>query len=88
MLQEPNKSAGEKMLTAGPVGNGAALYFQCSDAIAIYREATARGIYPVREPQVGNSAWEVFFADPDGYKINFFSPTDVAEETLLSEIKT
>jgi catechol 2,3-dioxygenase-like lactoylglutathione lyase family enzyme len=88
MLQEPDKSPHEKMLTAGPVGNGASFYFQCSDAIAIYREATARGVHPVREPQVSNSSWEVFFADPDGYKINFFSPTHVAEETLLSEIRT
>jgi len=40
----------------------------------------------LREPQVGNFAWEVFFADADGYNINFSSPTDLPEETLLSEI--
>jgi catechol 2,3-dioxygenase-like lactoylglutathione lyase family enzyme len=72
--------------TGGILGNGAALYFQCSDALAIYHEAAARQIYALREPQVGNFAWEVFFADPDGYKINFSSPTDLPEETLLSEL--
>lgn len=67
------------MGAAGTLGNGAVLYFQ-------RHEATARGLHSVREPQVGNFAWEVFFADPDGYKINFSSPTDLPEETLLSEI--
>ena len=49
-------------------------------AIAIYHEAAARGIHPQREPQVGNFAWEIFFADPDGYKINFSSPIDLPEK--------
>lgn len=87
MLQEAVESTSEKLLAAGALGNGAALYFQCADASSIFRDATARGIHPVREPQVGNSGWEVFFTDPDGYKINFYSPTNVAEETLLSEMK-
>ena len=88
MLQEAVEPTRTKLLAAGALGNGAALYFQCADAIAIYREAGAHGVHPLREPQVGNSGWEVFFADPDGYKINFYSPTDVPEETLLSEIKS
>ena len=70
----------------GTLGNGSALYFRCTGALAICHEATARGIQAVREPQVGNFAWEIFFADPDGYKINFSSPTDLPEETLLSEV--
>jgi predicted enzyme related to lactoylglutathione lyase len=70
-----------------PAGSGAALYFQCSDALAVYSEAAARGISALREPQVGNFAWEVFFADPDGHKINFCSPTELHQETLLSEIE-
>jgi len=74
--------------TEGIPGSGASLYFQCSDALAVYREAVARGISALRQPQVGNFAWEVFFADPDGYKINFCSPTDLPEETLLSEIES
>ena len=72
------------MAAAGALGNGVALYFQCRDALAIYRDAAARGIHALREPQIGNLAWEVFFADPDGYKINFSSPTDLPEGTLLS----
>lgn len=86
MLQEAVESTREKLAAAGKLGNGAALYFQCSDALAIYREAAARGLHALHEPQVGNFAWEVFFADPDGYKINFSSPTDLPEETLLSDI--
>ena len=87
MLQEANDSTREKMSAAGKVGNGVGLYFQCQDAIAIYRDAATRGIQALHEPQVGNFTWEVFFADPDGYKINFSSPTDLPEETLLSQVK-
>ncbi len=87
MLQEAVDASRQKMTAAGVLGNGASLYFQCSDALAIYRNAATRGIRALREPQVGNFAWEVFFVDPDGYKINFSSPTDLPEETLLSQIK-
>ena len=81
MLQELNQPSQEKL------GNGVAIYFQCRDALAIYREAASRGIHAALEPRVGNFAWEVFFVDPDGYKINFSSPTDLPEETLLSEFE-
>ena len=74
MLQEAAESTRQKMAADGVLGNGIGVYFQCSDALAIYREAAARGIHALREPQVGNFAWEIFFADPDGYKINFSSP--------------
>jgi lactoylglutathione lyase len=84
MLQESGESTRQKMAAAGKLGNGSALYFQCKDAVAIYRQAKARGIAG-REPQVGNFNWEVFLHDPDGYSINFSSPTDLPEETLLSE---
>ena len=87
MLQEATDSSQEKMAALGRPGNGVALYFQCRDALVIYRDAAARGTHALREPQVGNFAWEVFFTDPDGYKINFSSPTDLPEETLLSETK-
>lgn len=87
MLQEATGASREQMAAAGKPGNGAALYFQCGDALAIYREAATRGIHALREPQVGNFAWEVFFADPDGYHINFSSPTESPEETLLSDLR-
>jgi catechol 2,3-dioxygenase-like lactoylglutathione lyase family enzyme len=86
MLQEPIDSSPGKIAVPGAPGNGVDLYFQCGDALAIYREAAARGVHALREPQVGNYAWEVFFADPDGYKINFSSPSDLPEETLFSEV--
>jgi hypothetical protein len=79
------RSTREELAVAGALGNGTALYFQCADALRIYREGATRGIHALREPQVGNFAWETFFADPDGYKINFSSPTDLPEETLLSD---
>jgi lactoylglutathione lyase len=84
MLQEATRNTPAKLAAAGKLGNGSALYFQCRDAISVYRQAKERGIAG-REPQVGNFNWEVFFHDPDGYSINFCSPTDLAEETLLSE---
>src|SRR5271170_5621678 len=36
MLQEAIESTAKKMAAAGVPGNGVALYFQCSDALAIY----------------------------------------------------
>ena len=84
MLQEATGNTSERLAKAGKLGNGSALYFQCRDAIVIYRQALERGIAG-REPQVGNFNWEVFLHDPDGYHINFASPTDLPEETLLSE---
>lgn len=87
MLQEAIGMSREKLAAAGKLGNGIGLNFQCTDALAIYREAATRGIHTVREPQVGNFSWEVTFSDPDGYSIHFASPTDLPEETLLSEIE-
>jgi len=54
------------------------------DALAIYHEATRRGIKVRRNPFVGNALWVVPFADPDGYRVDFESPTDVPEETEYS----
>jgi hypothetical protein len=39
------------------------------------------------EPYVGNRLWVTSLTDPDGYRIDFESPTDVAEETKLSELE-
>ena len=86
MLQEAVDSSREKLAAAGVLGNGVSLNFSSSDALAIYRDAAARGIHTLREPQVGNFSWEVVFADPDGYSIHFSSLTDLPEETLLSDV--
>ena len=66
------------------LGAGVSICFQCADALAIYREITLRGIQ-AGEPFVGNAMWVTTLSDPDGYKIEFESPTDVPEETKLSE---
>jgi len=35
-------------------------------------------------PRVGNGLWVTGVRDPDGFELNFQSPTDVAEGTRLS----
>ena len=51
-----------------------------------YREVTARG-GSMTEPRVANQLWETEIRDPDGWSLAYESPTDVAEDTLLSEIE-
>jgi lactoylglutathione lyase len=80
MLQEYQK----ERIPSGKRGDGVSVCFQCSDALAIYHTAAARGI-KTKRPFVGNAMWVVAFSDPDGYKIDFESPTDVPEETEYSE---
>lgn len=38
------------------------------------------GLTP-RRPFVGNALWVVDITDPDGYRLEFESPTDMPEET-------
>jgi lactoylglutathione lyase len=80
MLQEWNESKRPE----GKVGVGVSICFQCEDALAIYREVIARGI-PASRPFVGNAMWVTCLTDPDGYQIEFESPTDAPEESVLSE---
>jgi lactoylglutathione lyase len=54
----------------------------CSDAIAIYRSAIARGLTASR-PFVSNGMWLTALTDPDGYRLDFESATDAEEETTL-----
>jgi catechol 2,3-dioxygenase-like lactoylglutathione lyase family enzyme len=61
-------------------GEGVSICFQCTDALAIYHQARQRGVES-RRPFVGNAMWVVAFTDPDGYRIDFESSTDVPEET-------
>jgi lactoylglutathione lyase len=87
MLQEWSSAVKrDAAKSAGKLGNGVAVCFQCKDALAIYREVTARGIQTM-EPFVGNHMWVVGVNDPDGYHIDFESATDVEEETKYSEWK-
>ncbi len=78
MLQESDRDV--------QAGKGMSLWFQCEDALALYDEFRSRGI-ETAEPFVGNSLWDVKLTDPDGYNLHFESPTDVPEETKLSEVR-
>ncbi|MGD0003720.1 MAG: VOC family protein [Anaerolineaceae bacterium] len=84
MLQEFAKEGHAAWTPQGKVGEGVTICFQCKDALAIYREVTGRGIRASR-PFVGNGLWVTSLLDPDGYKIEFESPTDLPEETEFSE---
>jgi lactoylglutathione lyase len=67
-------------------GEGVSLNFFCDDAVAFYRDFRSRGI-DASEPRVGNRMWVTHVTDPDGYDLFFESPTDVAEDTKLSEVE-
>jgi lactoylglutathione lyase len=56
----------------------------CVDAIAVYHQAKARGLEPSR-PFVGNSLWVTSLVDPDGYRLDFESPTDVPEDVYSEQ---
>lgn len=60
---------------------GATVCFQCVDALALYHAFLRRGVEATR-PFVGNGLWVTAVTDPDGYRLEFESPTDVAEETV------
>jgi lactoylglutathione lyase len=67
------------------LGTGASVSFMCEDALALYREFKSRGIQTRTKPFVGNRLWVVPVTDPDGYRMEFSSPTDAPEETELTE---
>lgn len=86
MLQEFRKEGHDSWRPEGNVGVGVTICFMCKDALALYHEFTSRGI-PATEPFVGNNLWVTSVRDPDGYKLDFESPTDAPEETQYSEWK-
>ena len=55
----------------------------CADAIAIYHDLIAREL-AANHPFVGNGLWVTSVRDPDGYQLDFESPTDVPEDTVYS----
>jgi lactoylglutathione lyase len=81
MLQEflPERQPKETL------GTGVNVCFQCEDALALYREFKSRGIQTRKRPSVGNRLWVVPVTDPDGYRMEFSSPTDAPEDTELEE---
>lgn len=81
MLQEflPDRRPKETL------GAGASVCFMCNDALVLYREFKSRGVETRNRPFVGNRLWVVSLSDPDGYRIDFESPTDTPEETEFEE---
>jgi catechol 2,3-dioxygenase-like lactoylglutathione lyase family enzyme len=84
MLQEYRKEGHGSWAPQGKVGEGVSICFICQDALAIYRQVTARGIQ-ASWPFVGNGMWVTSLSDPDGYRIEFESYTDVPEGTEYVE---
>ncbi len=84
MLQQYWKEGRPGGWPADPLGQGVSICFLCADAIAVYHDARARGLDPSR-PFVGNNLWVTSLVDPDGYRLDFESPTDVSEGTVYRE---
>lgn len=84
MLQEIWKEGPQATVPEAKLGVGVSICFICADALAIYSAVRQRGIQ-ASKPFVGNGMWVTSLLDPDGYRIDFESLTDVPEETLFSE---
>ncbi len=68
------------------LGIGTTMCFSCDDALALYREFSSRGIHTRTRPFVGNGLWVVAVTDPDGYRLEFESPTDAPEESEFVDV--
>ena len=83
MLQEYRTEGHDSWVPEGKLGVGVTICFICEDALAIYHEVTARGVQASR-PFVGNAMWNFYVLDPDGYRLEFESDTDIPEGTPYS----
>lgn len=83
MLQEFLREGPHANAPDAKLGVGVSICFMCTDALAIYRELRSRGVEASR-PFVGNGLWVTSVSDPDGYRIDFESPTDAPEESEYS----
>jgi catechol 2,3-dioxygenase-like lactoylglutathione lyase family enzyme len=84
MLQEYRTEGHDSWVPEGKVGVGVSICFMCKDALAIYHHAIARGM-GASKPFVSNGLWATSLRDPDGYRIEFESYTDVPEGTRYSD---
>ena len=84
MLQERFNDGQHDNASNDKVGEGVSICFICNDALAIYRDIRSRGIQANR-PFIGNGLWVTELSDPDGFRLAFESPTDEAEDTVLSD---
>ena len=80
MLQEYWKDGRPGGWPDAALGVGVGICIMCADAIAVYHGAIAHGL-AARRPFVGNNLWVTSVTDPDGYRLDFESPTDVPEGT-------
>jgi catechol 2,3-dioxygenase-like lactoylglutathione lyase family enzyme len=81
MLQEFRREGHDSWQPEGKVGIGVTICFMCTDALAIYHAALERGI-PATRPFVGNGLWVTDLTDPDGYRLEFESPSEMPEESV------
>ena len=86
MLQEFRTEGHDSQQFSENKGEGVSLFFFCDDAVGYYRDIKSRGV-DASEPFVGNRMWVTSVSDPDGYNLSFESPTDVPEETKLSDME-
>ncbi len=84
MLQQFQTEGHDGWVPKSKVGIGVSIVFICADALALYREFKSRGLAP-SQPFVGNNMWVTTLSDPDGYRLEWESDTDVEEGTLLAE---
>ena len=84
MLQQLSREGDDSWRPADKLGEGVSICFVCKDALALYREFVSRGV-AAETPFVGNKMWVTSISDPDGYRLEFESPTDAPEETVYSE---
>ena len=84
MLQEFWRSGPNTNVPTDKLGVGVSICFTCRDALALYREFKIRGV-KAKRPFVGNRMWVTSVVDPDGYRLDFESPTDAPEESELSD---
>jgi catechol 2,3-dioxygenase-like lactoylglutathione lyase family enzyme len=87
MLQDFRRDGGKFWSPEGKLGLGVSIMFLCDDALALYREFTARGV-SASKPFVGNGMWVTSLRDPDGYSVEFESRTDVPEDTTFDDEAT
>ena len=83
MLQEFWKSGNHSNVPAEKLGMGVCICLICKDALTLYFDFKARGI-AAKRPFVGNRMWVTSIVDPDGYRLDFESPTDAPEESELA----
>jgi catechol 2,3-dioxygenase-like lactoylglutathione lyase family enzyme len=83
MLQEFPREGYDSWVPQGKAGVGITICFICEDALAIYRDARARGV-EASTPFVGNGMWVTSVSDPDGYRLDFESVTDAPEESVYA----